>query len=256
MSTYKNWMIQNNRIAAPLLALVLSLLVTLGSIYIIGELMFLVPVVTFFAFHYTRLYRIKLRLLGGTIVFLVVAIVSTGLLTHVIYNSQPTYHAVFTDGSTANTSVSPYSGSSSQYTYSILIVPNGTFDYNSLVLNIRDSGGAAVASIHYKDMQNQTFAGNNTELLTYTYSGITNPGIYTYNLTVLKNGNLSSTVPISGPLNTSELNVFSQLVVTYVVYDMFLYEIIFIAGIFIGRSIGNSRRYRQQSRPPENGPPQ
>ncbi len=247
-------MIQNNRISAPLLALALSLLVTLGSIYIIGELMFLVPVVTFFAFHYTRLYRIKLRLLGGTIVFLIVAIVSTALLTHVIYNSEPTYHAVFSDGTTANTSVSPYSGTSSQYTYSILIVPNGTFDYNSLVLNINGQSGN-VAAIHYSSMQHQTFTGNNTELLTYTYSGITNPGIYTYNLTAQKNGTIS-TVAISGPLNTSELNVFSQLVVTYVVYDMFLYEIIFVAGIFIGRSIGNSRRYRQQSRPPENGPPQ
>ncbi len=253
MSTYKNWLIQNNRITAPLLALFLSVLVTLGSIYIIGELMFLVPVVTFFAFHYTQLYRIRLRLLGGSIVFLIVAIISTGLLTHAIYNSQPTYHAVFSDGTTANTSVSPYSGSSSQYTYSILIVPNGTFDYNSLELNINGPSGN-VATIHYSSMTSHTFAGNNSQLLTYTFSGISSDGIYTYNLTAQKNGTIS-TVPISGPLNTSELGVFSQLVVTYVIYDMFLYEIIFIAGIFIGRSIGNSRRYREQRLPPENGPP-
>lgn len=247
-------MIQNNRISAPLLALALSILVTFASIYIIGELMFLVPVVTFFAFHYTKLYKIKIRLLGGTIVFLIVAILSTGILTHTLYNSQPTYHAVFNDGTTANTSVSPYSGSSSQYTYTMLIVPNGTFDYNSLELNINDPSGN-VAAIKYSNMTHQNFTGNNTELLTYTFSGITSSGIYTYNLTAQKNGTIS-TVAISGPLNTSELNVFSQLVTTYLIYDMFLYEIIFIVGIFIGRSIGNSRRYREQSRSPGNKPPQ
>lgn len=252
MSTYKNWLIQNNRVTAPLLALLLSVLVTFGAIYILGELMFLVPVVTFFAFHYTGLYKFVPRLLGGTIVFLIVALVSTGLLTHALYTSEPTYHAVFNDGTTANTSVSPYSGSSSQYTYSMFIVPNGTFNYSSLELNIIGQNGFS-ASIPYSSMNHQNFTGNNSELLTYTFTGISSTGIYTYNLTAQKNGTIS-TVAISGPLNTSELNVFSQLAVTYTIYYMLVYEIIYFAGLFIARSIGNSRRYRQQRRPPENGP--
>ncbi len=249
MPNYKDWIIKNNRLTAPLISLILSSLVTLAAVYFFGELMFLVPVVTFFSFHYTKLYRFRLRVMGGTIVFILVAFLATGLLTQAIYNSEPTYHTAFSDGTNVYSQVTPYSGSSSQYTYTLHIIPNGTFDYNSLDLNIHGSNGFNV-TVPYKSMTNQTFAGNNTEILTYVFSGISTSGIYSYNLTAQKNGTIYTT-EISGPLNTSEFVIFTYLLPTYAIYYLIIFELIYVAGLFIGRSIGNSRSYRQSRKSPE-----
>ncbi len=249
MPDYKDWIIKNNRFTAPLIAFILSALVTLAAVYLYGELMFLVPVVTFFSFHYTKLYRFKLRILGGTIVFILVAFTATGLLTHAIYTSEPTYHTVFSDGSNVYSQVTPYSGSSSQYTYTIHVIPNGTFNYDSLDLNIHGANGFNV-TVPYDKMQNQTFSGNNTETLTYVFTGITANGVYSYNLTAQKNGTIF-TPEISGPLNTSEFSIFTYLLPTYAIYYLIIFELVYIAGLFIARSISNSRGYRQSRKPPE-----
>lgn len=256
MSTYKDWIIRNNRITAPVIGLLLSLLVVMGAVYIYGELMFLVPVVIFFSFHYTKLYKLLLRFLGGTIVVIIVAFIATGFLTHAVYTSNLTYDAIFSDGSHVYASVTPYSGSASQYTYSLYVVPNGTFNYSSLDLNIHGENGYSVTVPYSNLTVEQTYAGNNSEKLTYVFSGISAEGVYSYNLTAQKNGTIY-TPEISGPLNTSEFVVYKDLIPSYVVYYIIIYELIYVVGLFVARSIGNSRKYRGPPvKPPEQGPNQ
>lgn len=250
MANYKDWIIENRGFTGPLFAILSSMVVVLASIYVFGELMFLVPVVTFFSFHYTKLHRFKLRFLAGTIVFIIVAFLAVGLLSHAIYTSQPVYKTQFSDGTNVTASVSPYSGSSQQYTYTMYITPNGTFDYNTLNLNIHGAGGYS-KTVLYSEMTNHTFAGNNTEELTYTFNA-PNSNIYSYNLSVQKNGTIF-TPEISGPLHASEFTVYTYILPTYAVYYLLIYELVFIVGLFIARSISNSRRYNTPPPPPPGG---
>lgn len=243
MVGYKDWIIKNNRVSAPVLAILFSTLDVLAAVYFFGELMFLVPVITFFTFHYTKLYRFKLRLLAGAIVFIVIAFVATGVLTSAVYNAHPTYTTQFTDGSTVNATVSPYSGTSQSYTYTIYVTPNGTFDFNSLTLNIHGNGGFTKI-VSYSEMTNQTFAGNDTHKLTYLDTSLAS-GVFSYNLTAQKNGTIY-TPEISGPLNTSEFVVYTYLLPTYAIYYLIVFELVYVAGLFIARSIAGSRKYREQ----------
>lgn len=245
MADYKSWIIQNNRLTAPLLAILFSALVVLLAINLFGELMFLVPVVTFFTFHYTKFYRFKLRLLASVIVFLVVAFLATGLLTSALYNAHPTYKTEFylgtnETGTNVTASVSPYSGSSQYYSFQIYVTPNGTFDFNTLYLNVHSSEGSSV-SVPFSQLHKTNFSNNNTMELTYQLSNIKS-GIYTYNLTAQHNGSTIYTPEISGPINTSQFIVYTYLLPTYAIYYVIIFELIFVAGLFIGRSFSNVRR--------------
>ena len=257
MSGISEWVKSNNRVTAPVLAVLFSVIVALSAIYFYGELMFLVPVVTFVTFHYTGLYRLRLRLLGGTIVFIIVAFLATGLLTNAVYHAHPTYQTYFTNGTSAmgnvTATVTPYSGQSPSYVYHIYITPNGSLDFNTVELNIHQLGGVTI-NVQYAQMQNTTFPLNNTVELTYT---LTNPGagIYSYNLTAQKNGTIY-TPEISGPLNTPFFSVYVYILPTYAIYYLIIFELIFVVGVFIARSFSSSRRYSQQPPHPPKGPPE
>ncbi len=255
MNINKQWIYDHNKVVAPLLAIIFSILASLLAIYTVSELIFvLVPAVTFFTFHYTKLYKMKLRLYGSLIVFIVVLLVVVAMLTSIVYYSQPTYKTQFLNsngnetGSTVLASVTPYSGSSQSYTFHFYIVPNGSFDYSSLNLNIKEVGGQ-VKTVSYAQMHYQTYPGNLTENITYTTS--LGSGLYSYNLTVSNNGTFS-TPSISGPLNASFFAVYEHLLPTYAVFYTIIFELVFFVGVFVGRSISSSRRYSQQM-PPQQG---
>lgn len=255
MSLNKQWIYDHNKIMAPVLAVIFSTLVSFVAIYTVSQLIYvLVPAVTFFTFHYTKLYRLRLRLLASFIVFIVVVFVLVALLTNIVYESQPTYKTQFLNangngtGSTVLASVTPYSGSSPTYTFQFYIVPNGSLDYNSLSLNILSLGGKATV-VPYTHLDITNFSGNNTEKLVYTTSLGT--GIYSYNLTAQNNGTIH-TPSISGPINTSFFVVYTYLVPTYAVLYTVIFELVFFAGVFIARSMSNSRRYNPRQ-PPQTG---
>lgn len=258
MADIKSWIIQHNRLTAPLLAILFSFIVVLAGVYLYGELLFLVPVVTFFTFHYTKLYKFRLRLLAGVIVFLVIAFMATGLLTNAVYQAQPTYHTQFytttgnSTGTNVSASVTPYSGSSSYYDFTLYITPNGTFDFNNLTLNLHHTGSTAY-TIHYNQMQVTNFSGNSTEMLTYRLSSLP-AGIYSYNLTTSMNGTIY-TPEISGPINASVFTVYEYLLPTYAIYYVLIFFIIFVVGIFIGRSFSHSRSYKPPPPPTPPTPP-
>ena len=255
MNFNKQWIYDNNKVIAPVLAIILSTLATLLAIYTVAEFIFvLVPAVTFFTFHYTKLYKMKLRLLGGLIVFIVVVFITAGLATNIIYHAEPTYQTQFYNsngnqtGTVVLASVSPFAGTSSSYNFQIYIKPNGTFDYKSVSLNIQELGGKTTV-VHYSQMANTTYPGNNTIRLTYTTS-LAN-GIYQYNLTAQSNGSLH-TPSINGPFNTSPFSYYTYVLPVYAIYYTILYEMVFLAGVFIARSLSRSRRYNPPQ-PPQAG---
>lgn len=255
MSDLKDWIIKNNKTTAPVISLLVSILLIYIDVYLVGIAIFLVPVAIFFTFHYTKLYKLKLRFYGGSIVVIIVALLFTAVSLNAIYNSDYTYQNQFTDGSLVDAKVTPFSGSSSQYTYSIFIVPNGTLNYSTLQLNIYGEHGYSKV-VNYSSMSVvQSFSGNNTERLSYVLTGIASDSVYSYNLSFIKNGTVVTTkYQFAGPLNTSVLNIFIQEWLN-IVYWFFVLEIIYVAGLFIGRSMGKSREYRQSRlRPPEEGP--
>lgn len=249
--SYKEWIKDNNRIMAPVLAILFSSLVVLAGIYIYGELMFLVPVVTFFTFHYTGLYKLRLRLLASVIVFIVIAFLATGLLSSAVYSAHPTYQTQFSDGSNVTASVTPYSGNSPYYVYHAYITPNGSFDFGTLSLNIQKTGGG-LTIVDYSHMQVVGFA-NGTKEITYNETSL-GSGIFSYNFTAQKNGTGTIYTPeISGPLNTSFFTVYLYILPTYAIYYVIIFELIFIVGAFIARSFSNSRRYGGSPPPPKRG---
>lgn len=252
MKFNKQWIYDNNKVAAPVLAVIFSTIATLIAIYTISELIFvLVPAVTFFTFHYTKLYKLKLRLLGGLIVFIVVVFITAGLATNIIYHAQPTYETQFLNsngnqtGTIVLASVTPFAGTASSYEFQIYIEPNGSLNHNSISLNIQELGGKTTV-VHYSEMANTTYAGNNTIKLTYTTSLA--GGIYQYNLTAQNNGSLH-TPSINGPFNTSPLSYYTYVLPVYALYYTILYELVFLAGVFIARSLSSSRRFRPPQTP-------
>jgi hypothetical protein len=237
---------------APLLAIVFSSLASLLAIYTVIDLIFvLVPAVTFFTFHFTKFYKLKLRLLASLIVFIVVVFITAGLATNIVYQAHPTYETQLLNvngnltGNIVLASVTPYTGSSSSYTFQFYITPNGTLNYNSINLNIQLLGGGTKV-VQYKQMTNSTFSGNNTVEL--TYSTPLSTGIYTYNLTAQSNISLH-TPDINGPFSVSPFTFYVDILPTYALYYTIIYELVFLVGVFIARSMTSSRRYRQPQQP-------
>lgn len=256
MSELKQWVIRNNKSTAPLISFLLSALLVYIDVYYMGLAIYLVPLAIFLTFHYTKLYRLKMRAFGGSIVIVIIAVLFTAVSVHAIYNSNFSYPSEFSDGSGISSKVTPFSGSAPEYTYSFLITPNGSFNYSTLQLNIYGQYGYS-KTIPYSSMSVQNFSGNNTELITYVFTGITASGAYSYNLTAQKNGTTITTPQFPGPLNTSELYIIYLELLSNATYWIIVLELIFIAGLFIARSLGNARNIRQSNlKPPEEGPKQ
>ena len=236
MTDIKDLIIKKNNITAPLIAIIISIPVVFMAIYIYGEIIFLVPVISFLSFHYTKLYRIKKRILGSIVIFLAVAFIFTGIYSDVAYYSSPVYHTTLSDGSSVTASVSPYSGTGGSYNFSFTISPNGTLQYSSVELNI--SSGQTFKMIPYSKLN--PALSNGSEHFYYIAKGLPE-GIYQFNITAQKNGTIT-TQDMSGPINAPVYYLIEALLPVYSTIYIVYFELIFITGIFIGRSISNSMR--------------
>lgn len=248
LSNISKWLEKNNRYTGLGLALITSAIVVVLSIYVYGEIVFLVPIVTFFSFHYTKLYKLKPRFLGSVVVFMVAAIIASALVAHIDYGARPTYEALFPDGSVVLGNVTPYASTSDNFVYNITIIENGSANLNltNIRLNIVSSGYSRSVSL--------TGLQVNSTTIKYSYSTSTLPsGIYRYNISYTEpNGTVVYSGPLGGPVHDPEFILFEGYVPTYLLTYLIYFELIFAVGVFIGRSIGNSMRYSQQRR---NQPP-
>ncbi len=249
MSDTKNWLEKNNRIMGLVIAILASSLVVILSIYVYGEIVFLVPVVTFFSFHYVKLYRLKPRFLGSVVVFIVAAMVSSGFAAHIDYSSHPTYESSFPDGSIILGNVTPYASTSGTFTYNITVMENTSAHANLSVITLH------ISSSSYDRSVNLQGTPINSTSIRYTYSTSTLPvGLYSYNLSYTEaNGTIVFSGPLGGPVHDTVFVLFESFLPTYILTYLIYFELIFAVGVFIGRSIGNSMRYNQQRR---NQPPQ
>ncbi|HLH86601.1 MAG TPA: hypothetical protein VKU79_07045 [Thermoplasmataceae archaeon] len=249
MPTFKETLIRNNMVAAPIISLLIGVLVLYASLYIYSLLIYLVPVETFFVFHYLKQYRLLKRVLGGAIVFIVFGIIASASFANIIYSATPTYTLETSTGLDISASVTPYSISSpgTVFHYSLFVHPANssviTPEYNTSELIIKGSG-SFIYTITRPDLNVVTYS-NGSALVTANVSTLRS-GIYSYNYSVVQNGNRSYSSQIGGPIYTTELSLFGALIPSYTPYYAVLFEIIFVVGVLIGRSIGNSMRYSQQ----------
>ncbi|MFG1546103.1 MAG: hypothetical protein AAE976_06355 [Thermoplasmataceae archaeon] len=251
MSDIRNWLEKNNRFTGLGIAILTSAIIVVLSVYVYGEIIFLVPVVTFFSFHFTKLYKLKPRFLGSVVVFIIAAMLSSAIVANIEYSSHPTFETTFPNGIQVLGNVTPYGSVADDFHYTITITQNSSTNVNlsSVVLHIATSGYTAnhilAASIT-----------NSSGIATYRYYYNTTDlpsGIYKYNVSYTEtNGTVVYSGPMGGPVHDPEIDLFEGFVPTYLLTYLIYFELIFAVGVFIGRSIGNSMRYSQQRR---NQPP-
>jgi len=254
-----SWIVKNNRITAPLIATLASIGVWYASLYTIPDLIFLIPVVIFFAFHFTGLWRLKLRLLGGAIVLVAFMLIVGGIVTGVTVSAHPvlTYdmvHGTNKSRTNATVSVSPFASESGPYTYDIIINSTEFLNYSSLEVNITTSGNStAYKIVTYSEMSLVKNLSPTAKEFTFTLSNLPS-GIYLYNVSVRNSTTVIYTTPVEGPLTASPYSLYVLVVVSdYIIAILILY-IIFAVGVFLARSISKSRTPPAQN-PPVNEPP-
>ena len=255
-----SWIVKNNRISAPIIATLASVGVWYASLYTISDLIFLIPVVIFFVFHFTGLWRIKLRLLGGAIVLVAFMLIIGGIVTGVTVSAHPvlTYdmvHGTSKSNTNATVSVTPFSSQKGPYQYDIIINSSdiASLNFTTLSVNITASGNStAYKIVTYSEMSPMKNISNSAKEFSFNVSSLP-AGIYWYNVSIRNSTEIIYTTPIDGPLAASPYSLFVYFVLDYIIPMIVLY-VIFAVGVFLARSISKSRTPPQQT-PPTNQPP-
>ncbi|WP_393971397.1 hypothetical protein OXIME_001673 [Oxyplasma meridianum] len=247
MQNPKNFIIKYNRITAPLLAVAFSTLALFAAIYVYEAFLFLIPVIVFFSFHFTKLYRLRTRILGGLVIFIIVAMISAGISTSVIYTTDPVVTDHYTNLS-VQTQVTPYAGNYSSYNFTMKVMDRVQLNPDHVTLDINTTGFQK--NVSAAEMSHYTNASGD-QVFYYVY---TNPpaGIYSYNFTFQNQTGATLYTGFgtgSGPDTLSSVSTFKELFIVTVINDVIIFEIILVAGIFIARSF--SRSARNRIRPPQ-----
>ena len=256
-----SWIVKNNRISAPIIATVASVGVWYASLYTISDLIFLIPVVIFFVFHFTGLWRIKLRLLGGAIVIIAFMLIAGGILTGEAVSAHQvlTYdmvHGTSKSNTNATVSVTPFASQTGPYRYDIIINSSdiASLNFSTLSVNITASGNSTPYKIiTYSEMSPMKNISNYAKEFTFSVSSFP-AGIYVYNVSIRNSTTVIYTTPVEGPLTASPYSIYALVVVSdYIIAVLILY-VIFAVGVFLARSISKSRTPPPQT-PPTNQPP-
>ena len=243
---------------APLISIVIAVLIVYLSFYISEIIVFIIPVETFFVFHYLRIYKITTRLIAGVFIFIVAALAFSAIYANDAYHSTPTYSETITPYNlTYVSNVTPFShtGPGQTFLFTVRVYDqNATYvpEYNTSVANVLGPNGY-LDTIKF-DSMTETLYANHSAQFTFKLSGLKS-GVYDYNYSVEMNGSMVymfSGNYFSGPINTGVPQLFVDVIPTYVISYLVYFELIFAVGVFIGRSIGNSRR---MSQPPQNKNP-
>ena len=247
---------------APVISILIAVLIVYLSFYISEIIVFIVPIETFFVFHYLKVYKITTRLMAGVIIFIVAALAFSASYSYDVYQSSPTYSETVTPYNlTYVSNVTPFSHAGPGATYHFLITvtdQNGSYapNYSTSVVNVL--GASNYDHVLSASQLSIKTAANHSAVITFNMSNL-KAGVYDYNYSVVMNGNrvyMYSGNFFSGPINTGVPQLFVKVVPTYVISYLVYFELIFAVGVFIGRSIGNSRRTMGlRGNPPSGGPP-
>ena len=228
---------RQNRLSVILISILIGVLLVYLSLF--EEFLYiLVPVEVFFVMHYLKFYRFKPRILGATVIFYVIVIVAAGIYGTVL--SEGGVHSEsFANGSNIASSVT-FNQVSDGYNFSFTIAGNQSI--GSYFLIIKGISNSYSVNVSESDIS----VGYNTNhdlVLSYLDDNITPSGAYVY---CLDFGNLSKPSPVGpwfGPVFSFAV-IFELFLIRLTISFFVLYEIIFIVGLLIARSISNSARMR------------
>lgn len=244
MSEIPKMLIRYNRVSAPVIAILAGVIVVYLSFFV-PDLIFAIPVVTFLIFFWLKIFGVKKRLLASLIVFLAIAIAASAIFAYAVYSANGTASNVqLSNGSLVTAKISPYLGHSNDYNISYYISENTTLGKYWVNINsTTDTSGVHLAASAF---QNETYS-NGTLLLYAHVKNITSQGIYYSTLYI---GNGTYYVYNIGPIITSYTSILAYEMISYIPGYLILFELIFIVGIFLARSISHSAQYSRR-RPPE-----
>ncbi len=246
-----SWLVKNNRISAPIIATLASIAVWYASLYTISDLIFLIPVVIFFVFHFTGLWRIKMRLLGGAIVLVAFMLIVGAIVIGVTVSSQPvlTYnmvHGTTKSATNVTVSVTPFANQAGPYQYKIIINSSEPVNYPSLIVNITISGNStAYKIVNYSEMSHMSNLPSPEHGFAFNVSSFP-PEVYLYNVSMKNSTTVIYTTPIEGPLTASPYSLYVFVLIQDYLISVLIFYVIFAVGVFLARSISKSRA------PPQN----
>jgi hypothetical protein len=227
---------------APVISILVSVALVFGSLFVSSILVLFVPIATFIVMHYSKLYRIwPTRILGSLVIFLVVSISAGGIFANATFGLSQAPIQNTTAIGTVTTYVTPFAGISEDHNFTMVYNTSSSVDLKLLtpLINITDGSTRTIVNSGQISEHNIT-SGTSHEYEFYYIDTNMPQGIYTYNFS------LNSTLYISngqGPLYTNEFTYFEVITPEYVISYMVIFEIVFLVGVFLGRSIANSKRY-------------
>ncbi|MFG1518947.1 MAG: hypothetical protein AAE977_00520 [Thermoplasmataceae archaeon] len=253
----------------------ISILVSLPIIYYsITEaqltVLLIIPIIVFAVMHYLGPWRVKRRILIGFLIFIVLAIFVSYSVTESVYNYEGHFPSAtlkdgkyidnaFTNSTTVNVSLSPYSGVHDSYNFSFLVSNNITFSSYGLIINSEIPNHPLFMNLTEKDMH-YVKESSHQALIYYDATTLSEGSIYNFTFYIGAFNESYATEPVGnhtllqfipGPY-VSYAETFYVSFATYFAPYMILYNLIFITGTFVARSISNSRRYQK---PPVSQPP-
>ncbi len=242
MGPLKKYLIDHNSIFALIFSILVGVLITYLAYDVFGriDIIFIIPVATFLIMYYLRMRRIKQRLIGGLIIFLVAGILAAGLTSVTYYNSSHPMSYNLPNGEIATINVDPFGGQSQTYNFSLQVTNVTSPTLFSASLNI-GTFGSQVSHYNFSEM-NFVILNSDTVLL---YKGVSNlnQGIYSYNFSIANGTSSPIVVNGNGPENSGSQSLFAYILSGFVILYLVPMELILLAIVFFQRSMENSRRY-------------
>ena len=250
MSDLTKYMQNNNRIFVLIFSVLVALLLIYLSLYI-PVLIYFVPVGVFIVMHYLKMWRLVPRILGATAVFFVAVVLTSVIFGYVLFDSSGVVDQSLPNGSNVIASVEPFNHEASTYNFTFSISGNQTL--YTYYVNIRGVFNGYYANISQAQLSTSHNA-TGALMISYVATNITPTGLYEYCL-YFDNG--TSVIGNNGPVFSVGASIeFLLLKLTPGV--MITFELIFVVGAFIARSISNSASMRKRylNPPPPPSPPQ
>lgn len=249
MSDLTKFMQNNNRIFVLIFSVLVAVLLIYLSLFI-GFLVYLVPVGVFIVMHYLKMWKLVPRILGATVVFFVVVVLASVIFGYALYDSSGVSGQSLSNGATVIASVEPFSHEASEYNFTFSITGNQTlYTYYVTVVGISNGYKANISEAQLLTSHNATGALD----ISYISTNLTPTGVYEYYF-FFDNG--TSEISNVGPV-FSVGAIIELYLLDLTPGFMITFELIFVVGAFIARSISNSAAMRKRYlNPPPPSPPQ
>lgn len=235
-SPLMKYLIDHNSIFVLLFSVVAGVIISYLAYDLTGheEIIYILPFATFLVMYFLKMKPVKQKLLAGVIVFLITGILAAGITSTSYYASpHPTTYTLPT-GAVATLSVDPFGGTNQNYNFSLYLTNVSTPSTFSASLNISNGQNYSFSEM------NAVYT--NDSVLIYKNVNSLQEGIYSYNF-VVANGSSPIVLGWIGPVNSGSSVLFAYLIPSFAFVFVVPNMLIFLALVFIVRSIEHSRSY-------------